>query len=117
MSSAPSPFGTPESRAEHAHLQSQLEERASTQHFAHTGVSMMGAIIMGGASGKLFWDAKHFPWLALIATVVCLVLLVYSVVQYVRGRRTLARELVLFDSLKSVRRILRMDDPSALLPQ
>jgi hypothetical protein len=104
-------------RAELETLRAQLASRASTVHFAHTGVSLVVAFIFTGAAAKLFWDSIRFPRLGLVAVLVALGLVVYAAVHYRRGKRELVRELALFESLKGVRHSLRLDDPASLLPR
>lgn len=104
-------------RVQLASLRAQLASRQSTVHFAHTGVSLVVAFIFAGAAAKLFWDSIRFPRWGLVAALVALALVVYATVQYRRGRRALAHELSLFESLKGVRHSLRLDDPASLLPK
>ena len=116
----PSPPAGDAGRAARVQLESlraQLASRASTVYFAHTGVSVVVAFIFTGAAAKLFWDSIRFPRLGLLAALVAAALVVYAVVQYRRGKRELARELALFESLKGVRQSLRLDDPGSLLPR
>lgn len=98
-------------------LRAQLASRTSTVHFAHTGVALVAAFIFTGAAAKLFWDSIRFPRLGLVAVLIAAALVAYAFVQYRRGRRDLARELALFQSLKDVRQSLRLDDPASLLPR
>ena len=86
-------------------------------HFAHCGASLLAAIIFAGAAGKLFWDSNKFPWLGWIATALTLFLVAYSVRNYRKGQRALTSELKEFEDLKALRRMLSLDDPSALLPR
>jgi hypothetical protein len=104
-------------RTELAALRAQLASRTSTVHFAHTGVALVAAFIFTGAAAKLFWDSIRFPRLGLGALLIALGLVVYAAVRYRRGRRELARELVLYQSLKNVRHTLQLDDPASLLPR
>ena len=99
-------------------LQSQLASRKSITHFAHSAVSFVIALILSGAAGKLFWDLeeeKHvWAWeVALIAVSIG----GYALTRYLTGRKLLAVELQRFEALKALRRTLKLDDPSALLPQ
>ncbi len=99
-------------------LQAELATRRSTAYFAHTAVSLTAAIIVAGATGKLFWDARH-PIIyaaACLGTVLCLGLVVYALWQFGVGRRILADELARFEELKAVRKQLQLDDPASLLP-
>jgi hypothetical protein len=98
-------------------LRTQLASRQSTVHFARTGISLVMAFIFTGAAAKLFWDSIRFPRWGLVAALVAVGLVVYAAVHYRRGRRALARELALFESLKGVRHSLRLDDPASLLPR
>ena len=98
-------------------LQEALSTRQSTLLFAHAGVSFVVSVILGCATAKLFWDsarAPHVAWLGLAATVG---LGLYGLVRYRQGRTVLADELVRFETLLELRRRLRLDDPTALLPQ
>ena len=98
-------------------LRAQLASRASTVHFARTGVALVVAFIFTGAAAKLFWDSIRFPRLGLAALLIALGLVAYAAVHYRRGKRDLVRELALFESLKGVRHTLRLDDPASLLPR
>jgi hypothetical protein len=97
-------------------LQAQLASRDSTVHFAHSGVALIVALIFGGSAVKLFLDAVRTPVLGLLAAGVTLVLVVYALVHYLRAWRCLREELTRFEQLKALRRALKLDDPSALLP-
>ena len=109
--------GGRDSRVELENLRAQLASRVSTVHFAHTGVALVAAFVFTGAAAKLFWDSIRFPLLGLVAVLIAVGLVAYAAVQYRRGKRELARELALFESLKGVRRALRLDDPASLLPR
>jgi hypothetical protein len=98
-------------------LQERLSTRQSTLHFAHAGVSTIVALLLGGAAAKLFWDSLRTPKLAFLVTFVAVGLLTYAVTQLRKGRRELADELKQYDTLLELRRRLRLDDPSALLPR
>ncbi len=98
-------------------LQEALSTRQSTLLFAHAGVSFIVSSILGCATGKLFWDsarAPHVAWLGLAATVG---LAVYGLLRYRQGRTVLADELVCYETMLDLRRQLRLDDPTALLPR
>ncbi len=103
-------------RAELDRLQESLATRGSTTCFAQFAVGLMVAIIFAGASGKLFWDSVRTPLLALAGTLVALGLAAFAVSRYLRGKRLLAEELAQFERMEGLRRELRLDDPSALLP-
>jgi len=98
-------------------VQKELEARESTIHFAHAGVSLLFALILAGASGKLFWDSIRLPILGILAAICSATLMVYSVRRYLRGQRALKWELQRYELLRTLRRSLRIDDPSALLPR
>jgi hypothetical protein len=98
-------------------LQEALSTRQSTYLFAHAGVACIVSMILGCATAKLFWDsvkAPHVAWLGLAATVG---LVLYALARYRQGRTVLADELVRYESMMELRRRLRLDDPSALLPR
>ncbi|MDY7231688.1 hypothetical protein [Hyalangium rubrum] len=98
-------------------LQESLATRQSVLHFAHTGVSFLIALIMAGAAAKLFWDSLRVPVLAFAASGVSLGLVVYALVHYRKGRRALTEELKRYGDLLELRRQLKLDNPSALLPR
>jgi hypothetical protein len=98
-------------------LQAELSSRSSIVHFAHTGVAMIAALIVAGAAGKLSWDTPKYPQVGLGIGMLALGLCAYAVIHYRRGQRVLRYELERFELLKSLRRALHLDDPSALLPQ
>ena len=107
----------PELQAQLERLQESLSTRQSTLHFAHAGVSFIVSLLLGGAAAKLFWDSVRTPKLAFLVTAVSVGLVVYAAVRLSKGRRALAQELQQYDSLLELRRRLRLDDPSALLPR
>jgi high-affinity nickel permease len=99
-------------------LQGELEARQSTTFFAHAAVTLLTALMLGGAAAKMLVDATESLERiggTVIASVAGL-LVVYAVISYFRGRGALRRELHRLEELKSVRRELRLDDPAALLP-
>jgi hypothetical protein len=108
---------TQELRTQLDQLQESLSVRQSTTHFAHAGVSTIAALLIGGASGKLFYDSIRTPVLAWGAALLALGLLVYAFRNYRAGRKVLADELTRYASMLELRRQLRLDDPSALLPR
>lgn len=116
-SSTPSlPFPVSAERTLLNELQGELADRASTTQFAHSGVSLVFALMLAGAAAKLFWDSFHFPVLGVMAATAALGLSTYAVIQYLRGKRSLVNEMTMFDSVLDLRRGLGMDDPSVLLP-
>lgn len=98
-------------------LQAELATRSSTLRFAHAGVSMICSLIVAGAAAKLSWDTPKYYWIGLGVGAVAIGLWCYGLACYRQGKRFLARELESFEALKSLRRRLGLDDPSALLPQ
>lgn len=106
-----------ELQAQMERLQESLSTRQSTLHFAHAGVSVIVALLLGGAAAKLFWDSIRAPKLAYLVAAVSVGLVLYAIARYRKGRRMLAEELKQFDSLLELRRRLHLDDPSALLPR
>src|SRR5437763_7587205 len=108
----------PDNRAELERLQRELQSRESITHFAHAAVSLLVGLIVAGAAGKLFWDLPEDRYVfAYPVVVLALSCGVYALVRYFRGRRTLAVELERFEALKRLRTVMKLDDPSALLPQ
>jgi hypothetical protein len=103
-------------RAELDQLQSELASRESITHFARTAVSTTVALLLGGGVAKLFVDSTRTPYLAWGGTVVVLGVVVFATVQYVRGRRAMKSENERIERMLALRRELRLDDPSALLP-
>jgi hypothetical protein len=59
----------------------------------------------------------RFPILGVIASALCLGLAAYAMHHYRKGKRLLKIELARFESLKELRRTLRIDAPSAELPR
>ena len=106
-----------ELRSQLERLQERLATRQSILHFAHAAVSLIAALLFGGAAVKLFLDSARAPVLGLSATVVALGLLTYSLVRYAKGRRELAEELKRYGDLLELRRRLQLDNPSMLLPR
>jgi hypothetical protein len=106
-----------ELRSQLEQLQERLATRHSILHFAHAGVSVIVALIFGGAAAKLFWDSAKVPVLGFVATAVALGLLIYGLVRYSKGRRELAEELKRYGDLLELRRRLQLDNPSKLLPR
>ncbi len=106
-----------ELRSQLERLQESLATRQSILHFAHTGVSFIVAMLVAGAAAKLFWDSARVPVVAFGATAVSLGLVVYALSRYSKGRRAMAQELKGFEELLELRRQLKLDNPSQLLPR
>lgn len=98
-------------------LQEALSTRQSTLLFAHAGVSFVVSVILGCATAKLFWDSARAPYVAWLGLAATVGLFVYGLARYRKGRTVLADELVRYETMLELRRRLRLDDPSALLPQ
>lgn len=105
-------------KTELSSLQSRLEARRSTLHFAHAAVSCVVALILAGGVARIawVWDEDHLV-AAIPMTVVSVTLLLYCAVRWVLGRKALKGELVDFAQLTRLRTELRLDDPAALLPR
>jgi hypothetical protein len=107
-------------------LQRELSARQSVLHFAHAAVTSILAVIGAGAAAKMVWDLTRDqvteageagrPWVVPVS-ILSAGLLVYAVVRYLMGRRALKRELASFAELQSLRRELKLEDPSQLLPR
>jgi hypothetical protein len=80
-------------------------------------VSTIAALLIGGAAGKLFHDSLRTPFLAWGAAALSLALLVYAFRHYRLGRKVLVEELKGYEAMMALRRQLKLDDPSALLPR
>jgi hypothetical protein len=106
-----------ELRSELDRLQESLATRQSVLHFAHTGVSLIIAMLLAGAAAKLFWDSVRVPLVAFAAAAVSLGLVAYGLSHYGKGRRALAEELKRYADLLALRRQLKLDNPSQLLPR
>jgi len=106
-----------ELRSQLERLQESLATRQSILHFAHTGVSFIIAMLVAGAAAKLFWDSARMPVVAFAGAAVSLGLVVYSLSRYSKGRRAMAEELKGFEELLELRRQLKLDNPSQLLPR
>ena len=98
-------------------LQEALSTRQSTELFAHAGAAFIVALILGGATGKLFWDSVRTPYLAWAGLVATLGLIVFGVLRLGRARAVLADELARYATMLELRRQLGLDNPSVLLPR
>jgi hypothetical protein len=109
---------TPEElRSQLERLQGSLAARQSILHFAHAGVATLVAFILGGTAAKLFWDSLHAPVMGFVVTAMALGLVGYGLAHYLWGRRELAGELMRYGDMLELRRRLRLDNPSLLLPR
>jgi hypothetical protein len=98
-------------------LQEALSTRQSIHYFAQAGISSVAALILGGATAKLFWDSARAPHVAWLSLALTLGLVIFGVSRYRKGRTVLADELVRYQSMMELRRRLGLDEPSALLPR
>jgi len=95
-------------------LQEALSTRQSTQLFAQAGLSFVVALILGGATAKLFWDSVKTPYLAWLGLAATLALAVYAATRLGKGRTVLADELARYATMLELRRRLGLDEPAAL---
>ena len=98
-------------------LQALLAARESTPHLARAAVALVVALILAGAAAKLFHDSVRLSYLGVLAAAGAAGAALYAAVHYARARRHLADEHARFARLLALRRMLRLDDPSALLPR
>jgi hypothetical protein len=98
-------------------LQEALSTRQSTELFAHAGGAFIVALILGGATGKLFWDSTRTPYVAWLGLLVTVGLLVYGLLRLSKARTVLADELARYATMMELRRQLGLDNPAALLPR
>lgn len=103
-------------RVELDQLQSELSSRMSITHFARTAVSGVIAFILSGGVAKLLVDSKKLPILAIVGMAVIAGLVIFAIVQYVRGRRAQRSEETRYARMMELRHALQLDDPAALLP-
>lgn len=106
-------------------LQAQLSARRSIVHYAHAAVAVLAALILASAFVKLYVDQDRLVgWgnSTYRATGHGLLLaggasLLYAAVRAVLGRRWMRREAEQYARLLTLRKTLKLDDPSALLPR
>ena len=105
-------------RRELDRLQAQIASRTSIVHLAHGAVATLLSLMVYGLAALFEWgkearDKVEFaPPVALAASAVML----YAVYRYVLAYRAHLREVVIFTEMQSLRRELKLEDPSALLP-
>jgi hypothetical protein len=98
-------------------LQDELSTRASVLHFAHAAVSLVATLMLGGAGFKMLKDlAGEELSFAYGVLGIAGALLTYALIRTAYGFIAKRREQQRFTVLQSLRRQLRLDDPSALLP-
>ncbi len=103
-----------------AALQRELASRVSVLHFAHSAVATILALIAAGTTAKMVWDLDRHPETEIFVYPVAafsMVCFIYGFIRYMWGRKELAKELISFAKLQSLRRQLNLEDPSALLPR
>lgn len=105
-----------ELRDQHDASLAKLSARQSTLHFAHAAVSTFLCCVFGGASLKLSIDTEHAwaPDLIVPAAIIAGTAALYAIVRLVMGRFVLAKEVVEFETLQSLRRQLKLDEPPML---
>lgn len=112
------PPSSPDAREEYAALQAKLSTRRSIRHFAHAAISLIVSFIALATSAKLHLDyayeAPQYPYLVLGLSVV---LGLYGAICAIFAVAALRKERALFRTMQELRRTLRLDDPSELLPR
>jgi hypothetical protein len=108
-----------ERRRELELLQAQIATRASILHLARGAVSTIFSLMIFGLAGLFRWGKNNIydvADFALPVAVAATALLAYALSSFVLGYRAHLREVALFAELRSLRRELNLEDPSALLP-
>jgi len=109
-----------ERRRELDRLQAQIATRTSILHLAHGAVSTIFSLMIYGLAALFQWG-KHkpdavTPHYALHVAGAASALLLFSLTCFWLAYRAHLREVVLFAELQSLRRELKLEDPSLLLP-
>ncbi|HEY8212323.1 MAG TPA: hypothetical protein VIG99_32795 [Myxococcaceae bacterium] len=108
-----------ERRRELDRLQAQIATRASITHLARGAVSTIFALMIYGMAGLFEWGKDNVfnaaPY-ALPVAVAASALMIFALSRFWLGYRAHLREVVLFAELQSLRRELKLEDPSMLLP-
>lgn len=109
---------TAEQRERLDRLQGELATRRSTTFFARGAITLLIGLIISGAGAKLLHDSIERFGEVLAYGVLGLAGLfaLYSFSQFLRGRAVLKTELSRLQELQQLRRELKLDDPSSLLP-
>lgn len=109
---------TAEQRERLERLQGELATRRSTTYFARGAVTLMIGLIVSGAGAKLHHDAIERTGELLGYGVLGLagLFVLYALSQFFLGRAVLKTELTRLEELQRLRRELKLDDPSSLLP-
>jgi|CXWL01.1.fsa_nt_gi hypothetical protein len=109
---------TQKAREEYAALQAQLATRRSIRHFAHAAISLLVSFTALATAAKLHLDYHYeFPQYAYAALGFAALLALYGAVCAVLGFVAHRKERAQFRLLQELRRALRLDDPSELLPR
>jgi len=106
-----------ERRRELDRLQAQIATRLSITHLARGAVSTIFSLMIFGLAGLFEWGKtpRTVPY-ALPIAVAASLLLLFALSRFWLGYRAHLREVVLFAELQSLRRELKLEDPSMLLP-
>lgn len=105
-------------RAEHDAVLSSLSTRESVRHYGHAAVSMVIALVLGGTSGKLWWDfSTDHPNRAFVFAGLTSIALAYAAVRLVIAARANGKERVLLVRLRELRTTLGLDAPASVTQQ
>ena len=109
-----------ERRRELDRLQAQIATRLSITHLARGAVATIFALMIYGLAALFEWGKNTprdvMPY-ALPVAVAASALMLFALSRFWLGYRAHLREVVLFAELQSLRRELKLEDPSALLPR
>lgn len=108
-----------ERRRELDRLQAQIATRLSITHLARGSVATIFSLMIYGLAGLFEWGKNvhdEAPYALPVAGVASLLML-FALSRFWLGYRAHLREVVLFAELQSLRRELKLEDPSALLPR
>jgi hypothetical protein len=108
-----------ERRRELDRLQDQIATRLSITHFARGAVATIFSLMIYGLAALFEWgkNGRDVTPYALPVAGVASLLMLFALSRFWLGYRAHLREVVLFAELKSLRRELKLEDPSALLPR
>lgn len=105
-------------RAEHDAVLSSLSTRESVRHYGHAAVAILFATVLGGTSGKLWWDfSTDHPGRAYVFAGLASIALAYAAVRLVIAARVNGKERVLLARLRELRKALGVDAPAAVNQQ
>jgi hypothetical protein len=100
-------------------LQAQIATRLSITHLARGAVATVFSLMIYGAAALFEWGKNTIdvaPY-ALPVAGVASALFLFALSRFWLGYRAHLREVVLFAQVQSLRRELKLEDPSALLPR